>query len=233
MGKRGPAAWLALAITLIASPAVVLAQSARDQQQPFWLGFDVGAAVVQSLAPAPSAGRDGLAASIELGYRFAPEWGLGLEYGGVVPFSGCAQSGCGQSQQDFAPNFSRFFAFGEYRARDSGVRLRAGFGVSRFCYRRHWSEDAWSWVDTINFTISALLDDDDYGGGTGAWRCDAARKALGGSLSVGYDWPVANNSGSLGVRLTAEAADYDRTPGADLPAFRHRALLLTVHLNLH
>jgi len=225
---------LMLAIAVLAMPLAALAQhpaDARGYRQPFWLGVGFGGSVVRSLAPSPSADRDGLAASVELGYRLNPDWAMGLEYGGVLPFSGCAHWDCGDSQSDFAPNFTRFFAFGEYRPRDSGLRLRAGFGVSRFCYRRHWDEHGWSWADTINL----MLDDDDLqdsDGGTGAWQCDASSKALGGLVSVGYDWPLAAGSAAMGVRLTAEAANHARSPGTDLSSFGHRAVMLTVHFNL-
>lgn len=225
--------WVLLAMALVV-PIGALAQSghANGNTQPFWLGVGVGGAAVNSLQPAPSAGRDALAASIELGYRLTPEWGMGLEYGGVLPLSGCAQWQCGQSRADFAPNFTRLFAFGEYRTGESGLSVRGGFGVSRFCYQRHWSEHAWSWIDTLDL----LLSDDDYYSndrGSGAWRCDAAGKALGAAVSLGYDWPVARNSVSMGVRLTAEAANFAGAPAAELPSFRHRAVSLTLHLNLH
>jgi hypothetical protein len=234
MTRNAAGVWLLAAIAGLATPVVSIAQQSvypRDKEMPFWLGIGVGGAAVNSLAPAPSADREAMAASIEFGYRPTPDWGVGLEYGGVLPFEGCAQWDCGESRADFAPNFTRFFAFGEYRPRDSGLRLRAGFGVSRFCYARYWSEDAWSWGDIIHL----MIDDDylEYGeGGSGAWRCEASRQALGGSVSLGYDWPLADNTASMGVRLTAEAANFARTPGTDLPSFRHRAVLFTVHFNL-
>lgn len=232
MKQRSSGSWLALAFAVLFLPATAIGQSsASARDQPFWFGIGLGGAAVNSLAPAPAAGRDGVAASVEVGFRPAPDWGVGLEYGGVLPLSGCKQWSCGESGSDFAPNFTRIFAFGEFQPRNSGLRLRAGFGMSRFCYERHWSENAWSWGDTLML----LLDEDyvpDNGSGSGAWRCDAARKAMGGSLSVGYDWPVAADSASFGVRLTAEAANFSRSPGTDLPSFSHRAVLLTVHLNL-
>jgi hypothetical protein len=230
MKRSARGAWVVAAMAGLAMPLISIAQqpaNGRGGGPPFWLGASVGGASVNSLAPAPSAGREGLAASIEVGYRPAPDWGVGLEYGGVLPFSGCAQLGCGESGADFAPNFTRFFAFGEFRPRNSGLRLRAGFGVSRFCYRRYWSEEAWNWFDTLMLAL-----DEDYSeGGSGAWRCDASRQALGGSVSLGYDWPVAAGA-AMGVRLTAEAANYARSPAMDLPSFRHRAVLLSVHINL-
>ena len=68
-------------------------------------------------------------------------------------------------------------------------------------------------------------------GGSGAYRCDAAREAVAGSLSVGYDWRL-DATASMGVRLTAEAAHFADKAGIGLPSFRHRALLFTVQLNL-
>jgi len=59
-------------------------------------------------------------------------------------------------------------------------------------------------------------------GGSGGYRCDARMNALGGVVSVGYDWPVAANAPlSMGLRLSAETADFRDTPAIGLPAFRH------------
>lgn len=194
-----------------------------------WAGVSLGGGTFQSLAPAPAAGRDAIAASLEVGYRFTPSVGVGLELGTIAPLGGCAEWGCGNSSAAFAPGFSRLFAFGEYRGRNSGWNVRAGFGLSRFCYQRHWSPHAWSWIDTLNLVLT-----DEDTGGTGAWRCDARRMALGGSVSVGYDWPKQTRSHlSMGVRLSAEAANYADSPDIGLPAFRHRAVILSLHLNLN
>jgi hypothetical protein len=211
----------------------VLAQSQPHDNEPsFWAGVGLGGGAVNSLAPAPSSGRNVLAASFEVGYRLNPQFGLGLEFGAVAPLSGCADWQCGDSAADFAPSFRRIFAIGEFRPRDSGWRLRAGLGMSRFCYQRHWSENAWSMFDTV---MLLLLDDDDLSdGGSGAWRCDASRLALGGSVSVGYDWNVGAVDGvSYGVRLSAEAANFSKSPGIGMPAFQHRAMMLTLHLNVN
>ncbi len=203
----------------------------------WWLGAGLGGAAVDSLAPAPSADRRGLAASVEFGYRLTPQLGLGLEFGAVAPLGGCADWGCGDSATSFAPNFTRIHAFGEFRPPDSGWRFRAGAGVSRFCYRRHWSASAWGWGDTLGVALAAILDDepDVYSSdGSGAYSCDGRMKALGGTLSVGYDWPVSVHAPvSVGLRLSAEAANFGATPAIDLPAFRHRAVMLTLHLNIN
>jgi hypothetical protein len=226
-----------LLVMVLTLPLQVLAQSQgsapEDSGRSLWAGVGLGGGSVNSLAPAPSSGRNVLAASFEVGYRLNRQFGLGLEFGAVAPLSGCADWQCGASAADFAPSFKRIFAIGEFRPRDSGWRLRAGLGMSRFCYQRHWSENAWSMFDTV-----MLLIDDDYlyysDGGSGAWRCDAARRALGGSISVGHDWNVGAEDGiSYGVRLSAEAANFSENPAIGMPAFRHRAVMLTLHLNVN
>ena len=220
-----------LPVLMLALPLQVLADQGSGQGQP-WIGLGLGGGSVNSIAPAPSAGRDAFAASVELGYRFTPGFGLGLELGAVTPVSGCRDLQCGDTDAAFAPSFNRLFAFGEFRPGDSGLRLRAGFGVSRFCYQRHWDKDAWSMFDTVML----LIDDDylDYSDGSGAYRCDASRKALGGAVSVGYDWSAAENAPvSVGVRLTAEAANFSRSAGVGLPSFRHRAVMLSLHVRVN
>ncbi len=208
-----------------------------DSIRPWWLSVGAGGADVRTLSPAPSAGRNAVAASIDFGYRLTPQWGLGFEFGAVVPTSGCPDWECASSVAEFAPSFTRMFAFGEYRPRNSGLRFRAGAGVSRFCHHRYWSASAWSWADTVDVMLSGLLDvgpEYETFGGSGAWRCDARRNALGGAVSMGYDWPVAEGAPvSMGVRLSAEAANFAATPAIGLPAFRHRALMLTLHLNIN
>ncbi len=37
---------------------------------------------------------------------------------------------------------------------------------------------------------------------------------------------------TLGVRLTVEAANHEGKPSLDMPAFRHRAMMLTLHVTL-
>lgn len=209
---------------------IAVAQEAGPGQR-WWAGVSVGGGTVESLAPAPSAGRSVLDGSLEVGYRLTPNWGMGMELGALAPVSGCRDLGCSEEHSDFAPAFNRLFAFGEFRPRDSGLRLRAGMGLSRFCYARHWDDDAWSMLDTV-----LLLFDEDYlyVGGSGSWRCDAARRAFGGAVSVGYDWRAARNAPvSVGVRLTAEAAKFSASPAAGLPAFHHRAVVLSLHLLVH
>jgi len=217
---------------LIAAPFAANAQ-ALDEPSPFWLSAGLGAGAFQAMSPAPAAGRHGVAASLEMGYRLRPEMGVGLELGTVSPASGCANQGCGRTAADFAPAFDRLHAFGSFHPRNSRWSLRAGLGVSRFCHQRHWSPNAWSWRDTVNL----ILDDEDLVDsplGTGAWNCDARQYALGGSLSLGYDWRLSSSAPvTMGVRLTAEAARYERNREFDMPAFRHRALLLTLHLGVN
>lgn len=236
LSRNRPGVFLLAALCMLAAPFPALAQGAAPSGdelfEPYWFGVGLGGGTVRSLAPAPSAGRNVLAVNMELGYRFRADWGVGLEFGAIVPFTGCAQWDCDRGAAGFAPNFSRFSGFAEYRPRHSGWRLRAGMGVSRFCYRSYWSDNAWSWIDTLGVL---LLDDylDDMETGSGAWRCDAARRALGGSVSAGYDWPLSHTSATMGLRLAVEAADFDGTPKVGMPAFRHRAVTMTLHLTLH
>jgi hypothetical protein len=202
----------------------------------WWLSAGLGGGSVNSQAPAPSAQRDAFTASVDVGYHISPRWGLGLDAGIVVPGGDCARWECAASPAEFAPNFTHLRVFGEYRPRNSGWRLRAGVGSSRFCYRSYWSDSGWNWVDTIDVVLQLLNDDyisnDTIDGGSGAYRCDAKKGALGVALSAGYDWPVAGPM-SMGVRLTAEGANFRATPSIGLPAFRHRAVLLSLHLNLN
>jgi hypothetical protein len=225
---------LLAAIAAVSAP--VFAENG-DDAAGWWLGAGMGVGSLKSLAPAPSAGRDAVAASFDLGYHLTPQWGLGMEFAALVPMDGCLDWQCAATPASFAPSFTRITGFGEYRPDDSGWRIRAGAGVSRFCYSRHWSSSAWSIGDTLDLLLAAALDDDQYGetlGGSGAYRCDARMKALGGVLSVGYDWPVSpNRPVSVGLRLSAEAANFGPTPALGLPAFRHRALMMTLHLNIN
>jgi hypothetical protein len=240
-GRNGFRTLFVVLAGLLAWSASVHAQGAGqwkdDPGSAWWLSVGAGGADVRSLSPAPSAGRGGVAASIDFGYRFTPQWGLGFEFGAVAPTSGCPDWECAGTVAEFAPSFTRMFAFGEFRPRDTGWRFRAGAGVSRFCHHRYWSSSAWSWGDTLDVMLSGLLDvgpEYETYGGSGAWRCDARVNALGGAVSMGYDWPVAEGSPvSVGVRLSAEAANFDATPSIGLPAFRHRALMLTLHLNIN
>ena len=202
----------------------------------WWLSLGLGGAAVGSRTPAPSAGRGAVAASLDFGFRITPKWGLGLELGAVSPVDGCSNWDCAGTSAQFAPDFTRIHVFSEYRLRESGWRFRAGLGVSRFCYRSHWSDSAWTWGDTLN-TALILLDGNPPEGtisGSGGYRCDARQNALGGVVSVGYDWPVTTQAPvSMGLRLSAEAAGFQDTPAIGLPAFRHRAVMLTLHLKVN
>jgi hypothetical protein len=227
---------LVLLAAVAALSAPVFAQADEGRLSAWWLGGSLGMGAMKSRPPAPSAGRDALDASVEFGYRLTPQWGAGFEFGALVPVNGCADWQCAGTAAAFAPRFTRLMAFGEFRPRASAWRLRAGAGLSRFCYSRHWSDSAWSIVDTLDVLLVAMLDDelDETLTGSGAWRCDARIKALGGIVSVGYDWPVSpGHPVSVGLRLSAEAADFGPTRAIGLPAFRHRAVMLSLHLNIN
>ena len=206
------------------------------ERQGWWLGAGVGGARVHSLAPAPAAGRSALDASLDVGYRFSPQWGLGFELGALVPSGGCRDWNCAASPSQFAPSFTRMQAFAELRPPDSRWYLRAGVGVSRFCYSHRWSDSAWSWADSFNLALQLLADEplDETITGTGATRCDARARATGGAVAVGYDWRVSASSPvSMGVRLSAEAADFGATPAIGMPAFRHRAVMLSLRISVN
>jgi hypothetical protein len=227
---------LVLLAALAAAVFPAFAESRDEQVHRWWLGAGLGMSSLKSDAPAPSAGRDGLDASVEVGYRLTPQLGLGIEFGALVPVDGCADWQCAGTPAAFAPRFTRIMAFGEFRPRDSGWRFRAGAGLSRFCYSRHWSDTGWSFVDTLDVLLSLALDDDldETITGSGAYVCDARMKALGGAVSAGYDWPVSPGKPvSVGLRLSAEAADFGATRAIGLPAFRHRAVTLSLHLNFN
>jgi hypothetical protein len=238
MRIRGLKALLA-SLACVAACATAWAQRVGGPQEaPLvgpWLSVGLGGAAVTSTVPAPSAGRGAMAASLDFGYRFTPQWGLGLDLGAVLPLRGCADWDCAGTAAQFAPDFTRIHLFSEYRPRNEGWRFRAGLGVSRFCYRSQWSDTAWSWTDAVNAFLEAF-DGDSQGTieGSGNYRCGARKNALGGMVSVGYDWPVAAEAPvTMGVRLTAEAAGFHDTPAIGLPAFRHRSVMLTLHLNLN
>ena len=211
-------------------------QGDGDMDQGWWLSVGLGGGNVNSRAPAPSAQREAFAANVDVGYRFSSQWGLGFDAGVVAPGGGCGQWECATSMAEFAPNFTHMRIFSEFRPRNSGWRFRAGVGTSRFCYRSYWSDSAWNWADTVDVVLQLLDDDyfsnDSISGGSGGYRCDAKKGALGVALSAGYDWPAAGPV-SMGVRLTAEGANFSAIPAIGLPAFRHRAVLLSLHLNLN
>lgn len=223
-----------VAAAFILPPAMVRAGDLDDPDvRRMWVGVGLGGGKVKSLAPAPAAGSGLVSASVEIGYRLQPNWGFGMELGAIGPTSGCEEWNCGASPESFAPNFSRVIAFGEFRPNYSGLRIRAGFGMSRFCHERHWDSNGWSPFDFV----MALIDDNyllTADGGSGAWRCDAARHALGGSVSIGYDWRVGGDSPLLmGVRLSAEGANYSNSRNIDVPKFRHRAVMLSLQMQLN
>jgi len=224
---------LLVVASVIVCPAAMAQRFDEEQAAPWWVDVGVGGANLSSPGPAPGIDQGGLAASLDFGLRFTPHWGLGLEFGAVAPSHGCAAWQCEVSAPEFAPAFTRLFAVSEFRPGHSGWRLRAGAGLSRYCYRAHWSSTAWSWTDTLDMAL-LLLGDGPLDGridGSGGYLCDAHKNALGGAVSVGYDWRVSTRAPvSMGVRLSAEAADFSARGPDDLPALRHRAVMLTLHL---
>lgn len=63
-------------------------------------------------------------------------------------------------------------------------------------------------------------------------RCDAAQRALGGSVSVSYDWALPRTPATMGLRLSAETARFKSEPDVNMPSFQHRAVMLSLHFTL-
>jgi hypothetical protein len=227
---------LLLLAGLLLCPAMAGAQAGyypHDfETEGYWLGVGLGGGAVKSTAPAPSAGRDAFGASVDAGVRITPEWGLGIEYGVVAPGGGCGGHHCTPASPDFAPDFTRWFLVGEYRppGADRGWRLRAGVGVSNMCYRHYrTTQSAWE-----RFLEALLFDDydDDYDTDRTYWSCKSL-SALGGAVSLGYQWELEDTHSSIGLQLRAEGANFAASSKAGTPAFRHRAVMLQVQFNIN
>jgi hypothetical protein len=234
---RGAALCILAGITSWSAPAMAQYNPGSWDDKSgsgWWLGAGLGAASVGAASHGPSAGRGGFAASVDFGYRLTPQWGLGFEYAGVMPAGGCESWNCPAAAVQFSPNFTHLLAFGEYRPRETGWRFRAGLGASRFCSSKQWSDTAFGWGDVLNIFLSAALDQEASSDEIGGYRCDGRMSALTGVASVGYDWSVSAHSPvTMGVRLSAEAAKFAESPAINVPAFRYRAVTLTLHLNIN
>ncbi len=215
-------AWLVL-ITLLC-PAVA-GSSELEPESTFWGSLGLGAGKVASDAPAPSADRSGFALNIEGGYRFNSQWGLGLEFGAIATSGGCDGLGCTPASPDFAPNFSHFFAVGEYRPANSGWRLRGGAGISSMCYSWYKSH-----ANALEKFFNVLLGNDDPTDYSISCR---SLSALGVSAAVGYQWSFPDSHASLGLQLRGEAANFSASARAGLPAFHHRSVVLLAVLSLN
>lgn len=234
---RGAALCVLAALASWSAPAMAQYNPGSWDNEPapgWWLGAGIGAASIGAASHGPSAGRGGFAASVDFGYRFTPQWGLGFEYGGVMPAGGCENWNCPGGMAQFSPNFTHLLAFGEYRPRQTGWRFRAGLGAARFCSSKQWSDTAFGWGDVVEIFISAALDGDADGIHNGGYLCEGRVTALTGVASVGYDWQVRPHSPvTMGVRLSGEAAKFAETPAIGAPAFRYRAVMVTLHLNFN
>jgi hypothetical protein len=187
-----------------------------------WLGLGIGGGSITSTAPAPSADRDSIAASIDVGVRITPEWGVGLEFGVVSPTSGCDGQGCAPVLPGFAPNFTRWFLLGEYRPGGAGMRIRAGAGLSSMCYRFYETDHLSTW-EIIGTALLGGDVDSDSGRGTG---CDRLR-TFGAAVSVGYQWWLGEDAPvSLGLQLRGETAKFAASSKARTPQFRHSAVMM-------
>jgi hypothetical protein len=216
-------------------PALAAAQSpyyGDDPRARGWLGVGIGGGTINSAAPAPSADHDAFSFTVDGGYRITPQWGLGLEFGMVTPNGGCGGHHCSSDSPDFAPDFSHWFLVGEHRPGDSGLRLRAGIGVTSMCYRYYRTRSS-----SFERFLEALLfyDEDEYyyyDDDRTHWDCKSLQ-ALGGSVSVGYQWPFPDARSSVGLQLRLEAANFAASATAHTPAFHHRAVTLQLQMNIN
>lgn len=225
---------LVLLIALLA-PALAGAQSrtyaADFEEHRFWVGVGLGYGTIKSDVRSRSVDRKLVSLGIDAGYRIAPEWGLGLEFGAVIPTSGCDGLGCSPSLPGFAPNFTHWFLLGEYRPGNSGMRVRLGAGPSWMCYR-YYETNVSTWEKILDAIL--LGDEQDGSGEPGRSRRCKHLKAFGASASVGYQWRLGGEAPtSLGVRVRGEAANYAASSKAATPAFHHRALMLELQLGLN
>jgi hypothetical protein len=213
------AAWLALLCPALAGAS----DYDIELDSGGWLGLGVGAGKMVSAPHAPSADRSGFAISLDGGYRFNRQWGLGLEFGVLTASDGCDGLGCTSATPGFAPNFLHWFAVGEYRPPGSGWRLRGAAGLSSMCYRWYKSR-----ASALGKFVNALLggnDPTEY-----SISCNSL-KALGVSASVGYQWRLRDSPASLGVQLRGEAADFSASAKAGTQAFHHRGVTLQLQLS--
>jgi hypothetical protein len=202
--------------------------SGFDPDNPVWLGVGFGGGRLQSAAPAPAADRAAYSFSVDVGTRITPNWGLGLEYGLVMPQGGCGGHSCTPQSSGFAPNFSHWFLIAEHRRPYSGVRLRVGAGVSGMCYRYYRAHgDFWE-----EFLEALVFGDDNVDPDATHWDCKQLH-ALGGLVSVGYQWPVSDGEGSIGVQLRGEMAEFAASSTAGTPKFKHRAVMLQLQFNVN
>jgi hypothetical protein len=222
-------AWLFIALLC---PMLSLAAGQQrddyDESIPFWAGIGFGGGSITSDGLAPSGGRDVFTGNIEIGYRISRQFGLGVEYGLIVPTSGCRGMGCSPSKPEFAPDFSRWFLMGEYRPHDGGLRLRASAGVSTMCYRYYKGRRS-TW-DRFWDAVLFGNDGDDLSNDTSR-RCKSLQ-ALGAAVSVGYQWSLEDR-GSLGLQLRGEAANYDASARAGTPDFKHRAAMMQLQFSFN
>ena len=228
-------AWLLPVGALLAAPHADAQYRAEQHYDSYgetpgagwWLGVGLGAGSITSTAPAPSAKRDGFAANLDAGYRLTQTWGLGIEIGVIAPTDGCGARHCAPTNPQFAPNFAHWFGVGEWRPGKGGWRLRASAGLSTMCYDYEYSGNS-AWGTFWN----VLLFGDMQVGSVGSTRCRNL-SALGGALSVGYQWPLGDSGTSMGLQLRGEAANFAASSAAGTPAFHHRALSVLLQLNVN
>jgi len=213
-------------LVMLLCPALAAAAGYQvDPEPPVWVGMGLGTGKVVSAAPAPSADHHGFVFSLDVGYRFNPQLGLGLEFGVIAPYHGCHRLGCTATSTDFAPGFHHWFAIGEFRPSNTGWRLRAGAGISTMCYEYYKSRES-AFEKLINVFLGGDVSTN-Y-----SISCNSL-KAFGAGASIGYQWPVGRAAGSVGVQLRGETAKYAASAKAGTSAFRHRGVALQLQLNFN
>jgi hypothetical protein len=226
--------YLPLLLGAVLFPALAGAQSGnpRDdfEDHRFWADLALGGGSITSARPAPSADRDVISGNIDVGLRIHPEWGLGTEFGVIGPTSGCGgRTECNPRRPDFAPNVTRWFLIGEYRPGDRGMQLRVGAGPTWMCYR-YYETSTSAWDKLLN---ALFLGDDGSAKPERSIGCKHLR-ALGASVSVGYQWQLGEDApASIGLQLRGEAANFGANSKAGTPAFHHRALMMQVQLSIN
>jgi hypothetical protein len=186
-----------------------------------WLEGGLGAAELTTRA-AELPGRHGAAVlNIAAGYRVTPQLGVGLEFTSSAPLSSCNQWDCGGRSWDFKPGFNRFSAFGEMRFFQGRVRLRVGAGDASYCYAGDSTLDLWYTVFEPDGDVQVS-------------SCSAVHRFV-RSASVGYHWRMGDQSTPLtaGFRLGWEGANFHSKTSVGLPAFKYRAVTLTLQLSFN
>jgi hypothetical protein len=175
----------AVACVAVARPSVAaIPDTSASTVGTWWFGGGLGEAQLGSKLQDPGAADSGMNVNLELGLEVTPRWGLGIEIGGNTFNSTnlCNQKSCIDLGGGAYDEFDHFYAFGEYRPKNSGWRLRAAAGYAAYCtgLNQVWGD------------------------------CFDTRTTVGASASVGYDWRwSATSPVRFGLRLSGETARFN------------------------